>query len=71
MTSISVILPFTILKGSALDNRPEHPVRHGAQVGSVLFKSLGQIIAVVHRLHILASFRHGSDAATPATQLLR
>jgi hypothetical protein len=36
MTSISVILPFTILKVSALDSRPEHPVRHGAQVGSMV-----------------------------------
>jgi len=46
--------------------RAEHPVRHGAQVGSVFFESLGQIVALVHRSHFLVAFRHGTDAAASA-----
>jgi hypothetical protein len=47
-----------------LGQRAEHPVRHGAQVGSVLFESLGQMIAFVHRSHFLVTFRHGTDGRT-------
>ena len=32
-----------------LGERAEHPVRHAAQVGAMVFESLGQIIAFVHR----------------------
>ena len=47
-----------------LAQRAEHPVSHGAQVGSVLFESLGQIIAFVHRSHFLVAFRHSTDGRT-------
>jgi hypothetical protein len=38
-----------------LADRAEHPVRYRAQVGSVLFESLGQIVAFVHRSHFLVA----------------
>jgi hypothetical protein len=44
-----------------LAQRAEHPVSHGAQVGSVLFESLGQIVAFVHRSHFLVAFRLSVD----------
>ena len=47
-----------------LAQRAEHPVRHGAQVASVLFELLGQILAFVHRSHFLVAFRHSSDGRT-------
>jgi hypothetical protein len=47
-----------------LAHRAEHPVSYGAQVGSVLFESLGQIVAVGHRSHILVGFRHSADGRT-------
>jgi hypothetical protein len=33
-------------------------------VGSVLFESLGQILAFVHRSHFLVAFRHNPDGRT-------
>jgi hypothetical protein len=44
-----------------IGQRTEHPVRDGAQVGSVLFESLGQIIAFAHRSHNLVAFLHSVD----------
>ena len=47
-----------------LAHRAQHPVGHGAQVGSVLFEPLGPILALGHWSHLLARFRHGSDGRT-------
>jgi len=49
-----------------LGRRAEHPVGHGAQVGAVLFESLGQIITLAHRSHSPVVFRHSGDAAVAA-----
>jgi len=37
--------------------RAQHPIRHGAQAGSVFFESLGQVVVFVHRSHFLDVFR--------------
>jgi hypothetical protein len=57
--------------GSGAAVAAEHPVSHGAQVGSVLFESLGQIIALVHRSHVLVALRHGTDRRTARNVTMR
>jgi len=41
--------------------RTEHPVRQRAQARAMLFESVSEILASVHRSHFLIAFRHTTD----------